>query len=264
MPRPRNLTPSYLLHRPSGQARVRVRVNGRYRDVFLGKHGSPESIEKYHRLLAEQSASGSSHHDAALTRSATDATAPRRISIAALALRYVEHIDRSIAIGVLSQQFRQNLPPFIDPLVRLYGTTPACAFGPKKLKAVRERVITQGNSQSAEFDELGNVIKPGAPLSRGYVNALIQALVRMFKWAASEELVPAGVHDALTKVDGLRKGRELRLREPKPIKPVPEEHFWPVVRCTSPQVATMLQVQRLTGMRPTKSRHSLLRYQLRG
>ena len=56
MPRPRNLTPSYLLHRPSGQARVRLRENGRYRDVFLGKYGSAESLEKYHRLLAEQSA----------------------------------------------------------------------------------------------------------------------------------------------------------------------------------------------------------------
>ena len=234
MPRPRNLTPSYLLHRPSGQARVRLRENGRYRDVFLGKYGSAESLEKYHRLLAEQSAINSPPTNVDAQPTMTEATRPQTMPIAVLALRYIEHIEESIANGVMS----------------LYGSTPASEFGPKKLKAVRERVIVSGKLQTAEFDELGNLLKPGAALSRGYVNSLIQALIRMFKWAASEELVPPTVHDALQKVDGLRRGKEPRLKEPEPIRPVPEDHFLPVVAVASPQIATMLQVQKLTGMRP--------------
>jgi hypothetical protein len=41
--------PSYLLHRPSGQARCRI--NGE--DVYLGLFGSPESRERYDNLIAE-------------------------------------------------------------------------------------------------------------------------------------------------------------------------------------------------------------------
>ena len=50
---PKNPAPSYLLHQKSGQARVRLKVGTRYRDIYLGKYGSAESLEKYHRVLAE-------------------------------------------------------------------------------------------------------------------------------------------------------------------------------------------------------------------
>lgn len=49
MARPRNASPSYLRHRQSGQARVRI--NGA--EVLLGPYGSKKSWEKYHRLVAE-------------------------------------------------------------------------------------------------------------------------------------------------------------------------------------------------------------------
>jgi hypothetical protein len=58
MPRPKNPSPSYLLHRASGQARVRIRSGGRDQDVYLDEYGSPESLEEYHRILAEHSAPG--------------------------------------------------------------------------------------------------------------------------------------------------------------------------------------------------------------
>ncbi len=104
--------------------------------------------------------------------------------------------------------------------------------------------------RTAKFDALGNLAKPGESLSREYVNNLMKSIIRMFKWAVTEEKVPPSVPIALREVGGLRKGRDQRLREPEPIKPVPEEHFQPVVDAVSPQIATMLQVQRLTGVRP--------------
>lgn len=138
----------------------------------------------------------------------------------------------------------------IPPLVELYGDTLAKEFGPTKLKALREHIIRRGNMRTAEFDARGKLVKPGEPLGRGYVNNLLKSVVRMFKWAVTEEKVPPSVPDALVKVGGLRKGRDTRVREPEPIKPVPDEHFWPVVAVACPQIATMLQVQRLAGMRP--------------
>jgi hypothetical protein len=39
--------PAYLLHRPTGQARVRI--SGK--DIYLGKFGTPESRERYEELV---------------------------------------------------------------------------------------------------------------------------------------------------------------------------------------------------------------------
>jgi hypothetical protein len=41
--------PAYLLHKPTGQARVRFHK----RDIYLGKYGSPESRDRYDEVLAE-------------------------------------------------------------------------------------------------------------------------------------------------------------------------------------------------------------------
>ena len=46
---PRKSVPSYRLHKPSGQARTII--DGRH--VYLGKYNSPESHQRYARLLAE-------------------------------------------------------------------------------------------------------------------------------------------------------------------------------------------------------------------
>ena len=46
--------PSYRLHKPTGQSVVRL--DGR--DFYLGKYGSEESRESYHRKIAEWLAHG--------------------------------------------------------------------------------------------------------------------------------------------------------------------------------------------------------------
>src|SRR5690349_21437477 len=46
--RPRRI-PSYRLHKPTGQGVVRLDGH----DVYLGKHGTEASREKYHRVIAE-------------------------------------------------------------------------------------------------------------------------------------------------------------------------------------------------------------------
>jgi hypothetical protein len=49
MPAKRPRTPSLRLHKPTGQAVVRL--DGR--DFYLGKFGTPASEERYHRKIAE-------------------------------------------------------------------------------------------------------------------------------------------------------------------------------------------------------------------
>ena len=62
---PRHTLPAYRLHRASGQAVVTLNSA----DIYLGKHGTPESRRRYEQKLAEWLAAGP-EPDPAMRRSA--------------------------------------------------------------------------------------------------------------------------------------------------------------------------------------------------
>ena len=93
-------------------------------------------------------------------------------------------------------EYRQTF----KPLRELYGKTPAKEFGPLALKAVRQAMADR-------------------KWSRRLINARVGRVRRVFKWAASEELVPVAVWQALATVKGLQKGRT-DAREAERVKPV--------------------------------------------
>ena len=82
----------------------------------------------------------------------------------------------------------------LRPLRQLYGHTSARNFGPKALKAVRQRMIDRS-------------------LSRGLINRRVGRIKRVFKWAVAEELIPPTVHHGLQAVAGLGYGRTKDSRE---------------------------------------------------
>jgi integrase len=120
----------------------------------------------------------------------------------------------------------------IRPLRQLYGRTLAADFGPKSLKALRQHLIEQD-------------------LCRNVVNRRISRIKRLFKWAASEELVPGTLYHSLQAVSGLRFGRSAA-RETEPVQPVPDEWVEAVLPYLPPTLVTMVKLQRLTGMRPAE------------
>jgi len=87
-------------------------------------------------------------------------------------------------------------------------------------------------------------------LCRNVVNWRIGRIKRVFKWAVAEELVPPSVFHGLQALAGLRYGRT-EARETEPIKPVDDQYVDAVLPFVTPHVAAMIQVQRLTGMRPS-------------
>jgi integrase len=115
---------------------------------------------------------------------------------------------------------------------RLYGHIAAASFGPLALRAVRDQTIQDG-------------------LARTTINSRINRVRRIFRWAASVELVPVAVAQALGTVEGLERGRS-KARESKGIKAVPLEHVEAALPHMSPQVAAMVQIQLLTGCRPNE------------
>ena len=81
-----------------------------------------------------------------------------------------------------------NYRESLRPLRHIFGNSLANDFGPLTFKATRQAMIDSG-------------------LARGTIKQRVGRIVRLFKWAASEELVPAGIHLGLKSVSGLPKGR---------------------------------------------------------
>jgi integrase len=210
--------PSYRHHKPSGQAVVTL--NGR--DVYLGKHDTPESRATYEHMISRWLANGRQDPAAA---GAADRT------VAELALAYLEYATvryRHADGGATSELANVRLA--LRPLCRLFGDTPAREFGPKALKVLRHQAVADG-------------------LCRGGANRRASHIVRLFRWAADEEMVPSAVWWALKAVEGLPRGRS-EARESEPVKPVADDLVDAVRPFVSRQVWAMIELQRLAGMRP--------------
>jgi integrase len=208
--------PSYRLHKPTGLAVATI--GGR--DVYLGKHDRPESRAEYDRLIAEWLATGRRP----MLASAAD------LSVNEILSAYMDHADVYYVKNGKPTTEPVNIGLAIRPLRQLYGHTLAREFGPLRLKTVRQAMIASG-------------------LCRNEVNKRVRHILRAFKWAVGEEMVPPFVHHGIKAVPGLRRGRA-DVRESEPVKPVPEAFVDAIRPYVSRQTWAMVELQRHTGMRP--------------
>jgi integrase len=225
--------PTYRLHRQSNQAVVTLPDGrGRRRDVLLGTFGSSESRAEYARVVAEWEANG---------RRLPGPAAVADLSVNELVVAFWHHAEQHYRRpdGTPTNELH-DFRLSIRPLVHLYGFTRARDFGPLGLKAVR-RLMVEGY----EHPEYG----PQAALARGVVNQRVGRIRRLFRWAVENELVPPSVVHGLEAVRGLQRGRSAA-HETEPVKPVPEPFVEATLPQLLPQVAAMVWLQRLTGMRP--------------
>ena len=213
MPRQKRI-PGYLLHKPTGQAYVRV--NGRCR--YLGAYNSPESRQLYERIIAE-------------FLDEPDVTFNgQQITINDLCIQYVQQAKRFYVKDGRQTSEVHCIRAALKPLVKLFGETKAVAFGPRRLKDVREEMIRKGHAR-----------KP--------INKNVGRIRSMFKWAVAEELLPVSVHSSLLCVQGLRSGRT-EARESQPVAPVSMPHIEAIKKEVSRSVAGLIEFQLRTGARP--------------
>jgi len=218
VPASNSRTPSFRNHKPSGQAVVTL--DGR--DFYLGRFGTDASRGEYDRLIAEWLTNGRRLPASAYAEGGD-------LSVNEMLLAYLGHVDAYYVKNSKPDDRTGQHPTGDPPLRQLYGHTPARDFGPLALKAVRKAMVDAG-------------------LCRSEINRRVGRLVRAFKWAVSEEMVPPSVHQAL-QVPGLRRGRA-DVRESEPVKPVPETFVESIRPHVSRQVWAMIELQRLSGMRP--------------
>ena len=203
----------------------------RRRDYWLGPYAAPASRELYHRVIADWEAGGRRWPTLRSEGPAADANA---LTIAELVRQYWRwaqgyyHPRRAGAIKTALRLLRQY-----------YGQTPAPAFGPRKLRLLREQMV-RGDAQAEP---------PRMPWSRRYVNSQVQCLRHVFKWAAAQELLPAAAHQGLCALEPLRRGRTAARENPK-VGPVPEYLLEATLPQLSPPVRALVELQRLSGARP--------------
>ena len=224
MPRPKKSIPSYLPHKQSGRARAvwTDQTGTRQQRLLPGAYDSPESRTAFARLQLELETAP--HLLPAAARHAGVSVNEVLLAFMRWAATHYRTPDGepTTEIGELKWSLR--------PVRELYGDTPAAEFGPRALAAVRQHMI-------------------GRNWCRSLVNRRIDRVKRVFKWAASEELVPVAVYQALRTLAGLRKGRT-EARESEPVKPVDPAHVAATLLFLTPHLRRMVELQRLTGMRP--------------
>ncbi len=204
--------------RPNGKHAAFIEVD--HQRHYLGVWNTPESRERYARLVAELATSNGQ----------------LRVPSAEITVGELFAAFWQFAEGYYTKPNAETTSEVelfrlaMRPAQALYGRTRAAEFGPKSLKAVRQRMIDLG-------------------WSRVYINKQIGRLRRIWKWGAAEELIPASVFHGLTTLSGLKKGRT-EAHETPGVQPVPDAVVDATLPHMTPTLAGMVAIQRLTGMRP--------------
>jgi integrase len=213
--------PSYLRH-ASGNARCIINGITHY----LGEFDTPASRARYDQLIAEWLASGRSR----LFGRTADTT------MATLMVAYIRHCDNHYpkSRGSESELIRYAL----RPVAKLYADLPAAQFSPREFKTVRDALLQPDTPDDK-------------PRSRGYINAHMKRIARMFRWGAEESLVPAEVYQTIRLVKSLQRGRTTAT-EAEPVKPVAQSVVDATLPHCPPIIADMIRIQLLTGCRPAE------------
>ena len=202
--------PGYVLHKASGQAVIRIKG----KDYYLGRYGSPESKEKYHRLVAESMVCKNFGVE------------KNGISVAEAVVKFLEHAQEYYANG---NEYTQNVYAS-RPLIDLYPSLRLADFGIPELEVVRNWWIER-------------------KCSRNHINKMVRRVVRMAKWWAGKQLADPSTYHALKCVEPLKKGR-CKVYEPNPITPVSDADVDAAIKFMPKVVADMVRLQRLIGCRP--------------
>jgi integrase len=222
---PRQRVPSYRRYKPKNLGLVVIDGKQHY----LGRYGTPESLAEYNRLIQEWLTPQTTPPEASIGE-ANPATVPADRTIDEILVAFWQHAERHYrSPGGKPTGELDNFKLALRPLQKLYGHTPARSFSPLALRAVRDQMIRDG-------------------LCRTTVNARINRIRRVLKWAVGSEMVPPSIHHALQAVPGLQRGRT-DTRESERVVPVPIEHVEAVLPHLPRPVAAMVRLQLLTGCR---------------
>jgi len=209
--------PRYCIHKARNLAYVTIGGQERY----LGRAHSAESRALYYEIIGALKAGESVPP--------RGAPKPSAITVAELAELWF--------LAVLEQNGRRHQSTrearyATQALIKEHARVRACDFGPRAFKTIRERLVCQGHS-------------------RQWVNRMMNAIRRCFRWAIGEELVASDRLEALKAVDGLRYGLAPEAPPRKAADPEAVEAVLGWLDANrQPGAAAIIRFLRATGCRP--------------
>jgi integrase len=243
MARRLNRNPSYLHHRQSGKARVVVHAHdGSRKEILLpGLYDSKESLDEYHRVLAQLRAGAG--------RLPAPKAARGDLTIAELILRYMEQHAQTYYVDEAGQPTseQQCLRDAYRVLNRLYGSRPVAEFDSLTLESVQ---AAMGSGTWLTEEERVKRTKRKKPwgLARTSINGHVERIKRLFRWGCLKKLVdPLNLVNVET-VPSLRAGRG-GARESEAVAPVKVALVEATLPLLPPVPADILRVLLLTGAR---------------
>lgn len=187
---------------------------GKRRDVWLGDHGTPASRARYARLLTRWEDAGRR-------------LPGRRPPLSPAAGPTVTEIMAAYwpaVVARVSSRHAENLRPLLRRWREHYGRHPAGEIMPSMLREWRATVVREVSADAAR--------------------RATAAVLALFRWAVSHELLPVEVYQRLQTIE------PLRVPPPTRIGPAPEMAVTAVRPLVSAQVRAMIDLQLATGMRP--------------
>jgi integrase len=234
MPRLINRQPKYGLHKASGQAVVTIRG----REQYLGKHGTPESREKYRQLIEQ-----AEREPEPEPQTADEDTTPRPATL-------IE----------LRERLKRNRPIMLVELLYVYTQWAKSYHGEHGSEPMAVRPLAMEllefspNARTTDLKpyaltEFQDFAAGKGKWCRKHINKQCERIKRIYRWGVHNEIVSPSVWHAPCSATGLKKGKT-KAKESKLVKPVDDD----VVEQTRPHlrtvVADMIQLQRSTGARP--------------
>ncbi len=209
----------------SGQARITLGGKVHY----LGEFGTPEAYEKYAQLVRQWEANG---------RQAVDRTP--------------NAVQATLRIGDLLDQYRAS----IDARGRYQKNgrpTSQRAYIDNVCNALKEHAGSVPVTRTTEATLVAwrENLEQDQKLTRGGINRKVTMAVQAFRWGKSRGLVPKSVWAEVSSLEPLRRGEVGdRPEKGRPRRAVTADEVAKVAEHAAPQVAAMLTLQSLTGMRP--------------
>ena len=211
--------------------------NGKYAVVYvdgkksyLGLYGSQESKTAYARFLSDWQSKPVFTPCTGEPTSGVTALRMTSVTVAELIAAFLDHAKASFRKPNYTH-YRIALMDFLSPF---YGdSTPVARFTPRCLKQVRDEMVRSRR------------------LCRMMVNDYVRRIVTMFSWGVSEEYVPPEVAMALRTVKPLTEGHPGTFDHAERAD-VPDEIIRRTLPFMPPTLAAMVQVQRMTGCRPSE------------
>jgi len=180
--------------------------------VYLpGEYDSPESRSAYTKLIS---------------RPELEIRRAKPLTIASLIVQYLDHVQVELSPGTY-KIYKRGMSLLLTHCPGMLIEE----FGPLRFKAFRKKLAEEG-------------------YARNSVKSICSSVKAMFRWAASNELIPASLSHALSAVEPMRLGT---VTEKEPIKPIQWKYVRATIRaCSNPVLADMLRIQWLVGCRSSE------------